>query len=99
MPLRPTRRPTISKTIRSTTIRALGGLDALVLTAGIGEHSAEIRQRVCADAAWLGIAPDRSANLGNGPCISVPGSRASDWVIPTNEELMPARHAQELLVS
>jgi acetate kinase len=75
----------------------LGGLDALFFTAGIGEHSAAIRQRVCASAAWLGITPDHPANLANGPCISAPGSRASAWVIPTNEELMLATHAQELL--
>ena len=71
---------------------ALGGLDALVFTAGIGENSAEIRRRVCRDAAWLGVELDEDANARGGACISRPGSRASAWVIPTNEELMIARH-------
>jgi acetate kinase len=76
---------------------ALGGLDALVFTAGIGENSAELRQRVCRDAAWLGVELDEAANARGGPCISRPGGRASAWVIPTNEELMIARHTQRLL--
>ncbi len=71
---------------------ALGGLDALVFTAGIGEHAAPIRARVCRDAAWLGVGLDAAANDRSGPCISAPGSRASAWVIPTDEELMIARH-------
>ncbi|HEY7540822.1 MAG TPA: acetate/propionate family kinase [Methylomirabilota bacterium] len=71
---------------------ALGGLDALVFTAGIGEHAASIRARICRDAAWLGLAVDEAANDRGGPCISTPASRASAWVIPTNEELMIARH-------
>jgi len=71
---------------------ALGGLDALVFTAGIGEHAASIRARVCRDAAWLGVGLDETANDRGGPCISARGSRASAWVIPTNEELMIARH-------
>ena len=72
---------------------SLGGLDALVFTAGIGEHAAAVRERVCADAAWLGIELDRSANATAGPRITQPGSKASAWVIPTDEELMIARHA------
>jgi acetate kinase len=71
---------------------ALGGLDALVFTAGIGEHAAPVRARVCRDAAWLGIELDEAANDRAGPCISAPGSAATAWVIPTNEELMIARH-------
>jgi acetate kinase len=71
---------------------ALGGLDALVFTAGIGEHAAPIRARVCREAAWLGIRLDPAANDTGGPCISAPGSPATAWVIPTNEELMIARH-------
>jgi acetate kinase len=70
----------------------LGGLDALVFTAGIGEHAALIRARVCWDAAWLGIRLDEAANDRGGPRLSAPGSPASAWVIPTNEELMIARH-------
>ena len=71
---------------------ALGGLDAIVFTAGIGEKAAVIRERVCAAAAWLGVALDASANTVHGPRISTPQSKAAAWVIPTNEELMIARH-------
>jgi len=70
----------------------LGGLDAMVFTAGIGERSAIIRARVCQAAAWLGVELDEAANARHGPRISRPGSRVSAWVIPTNEELMIARH-------
>ena len=72
---------------------ALGGLDALVFTAGIGEHAAPIRARICRDAAWLGVTLDDGANQRGGPCISAADSRATAWVIPTDEELMIARHA------
>jgi acetate kinase len=75
----------------------LGGVDALVFTAGIGENSAEIRARVCAASAWLGIELDETANAGNGPRVSKPQSKVSAWVVPTNEELMIARHTQSLL--
>jgi acetate kinase len=73
---------------------ALGGLDALVFTAGIGEHAAEIRARICRDAAWLGMALDVAANAAHGPRISTAASRVCAWVIPTNEELMIARHTR-----
>jgi acetate kinase len=76
---------------------ALGGVDGLVFTAGIGENSAEIRQRICQSSAWLGIELDAEANNRKGPRISTPGSRVSTWVIPTNEELMIARHTGVLL--
>jgi acetate kinase len=75
----------------------LGGLDALVFTAGIGENSAEIRRRVSEASAWLGIELDDKANTGKGPRISTAKSKVSAWVIPTNEELMIARHTQSLL--
>jgi acetate kinase len=75
----------------------IGGLDALVFTAGIGENSAEIRRRIGNASAWLGIDLDDTANAANGPRISTPKSKASAWVIPTNEELMIARHTQSLL--
>jgi len=75
----------------------LGGVDALVFTAGIGERSAEIRRRICEGSAWLGLALDRSANEAHGPRISADGSRMAAFVIPTNEELMIARHAGALL--
>jgi acetate kinase len=75
----------------------LGGVDALVFTAGIGERSAEIRRRICAASAWLGVALDGAANDRHGSRISAAGSRVSVWVIPTNEELMIARHTARLL--
>lgn len=76
---------------------ALGGVDALVFTAGIGERSVPIRQRICEASAWLGVELDRKANAAGGPRISAAGSRVSAWVIPTNEELMIARHTGALL--
>ena len=76
---------------------ALGGLDALVFTAGIGEHSAAVRARVCAAAAWLGIEIDHQANGACAERISSAGSRVAVHVIATDEELMLARHACELL--
>ena len=75
----------------------LKGLDGLVFTAGIGENSAEIRRRICESCAWLGIELDEKANAGKGPRISSSKSRVSAWVIPTNEELMIARHTGMLL--
>ena len=75
----------------------LKGLDALVFTAGIGEHAAEIRARVCRDAAWLGVTLDDEANRRGGPRISPEGRSPSAWVIPTDEELMIARHTLRLL--
>jgi acetate kinase len=75
----------------------LGGIDGLVFTAGIGENSAEIRHRICASCAWLGVELDPDANGRNGPRISTPASRVSAWRIPTNEELMIARHTGSLL--
>ena len=76
---------------------ALGGLDAIVFTGGIGENSAAIRERVCRDAAWLGVELDPAANAAGGPRISAAGARVSAWMIPTNEELMIARHTRSLL--
>jgi len=78
---------------------ALGGLDAIVFTAGIGENSAAIRERVCRDAQWLGVALDRSANERGGPRLSTEWSSVAVWAIPTNEELMIARHARRLINS
>ncbi|HEU5179460.1 MAG TPA: acetate/propionate family kinase [Candidatus Polarisedimenticolia bacterium] len=75
----------------------LQGLDGLVFTAGIGENSAEIRRRICEASAWLGIEIDEQANERGADRISKPGSRPSAWVIPTNEELMIARHTASLL--
>src|SRR5438132_13242400 len=70
---------------------ALGGLDAIVFTGGIGEHAPAIRERVCRDAAWLGVEPDAAANARGGPRISAPGSRVSAWGVPAREELVLAR--------
>jgi acetate kinase len=78
---------------------ALGGLDGIVFTAGIGENSAFIRERVCIGAAWLGVDLDKDANDAGGPRISKEGSRVSVWVIPTNEELVIASHTKRLLGS
>jgi acetate kinase len=75
----------------------LGGIDALVFTAGIGENSPEIRSRICDASAWLGIELDTNANSTRQPRISRPGSRVSAWVIPTNEELVIARHTGVML--
>jgi len=76
---------------------ALGGLDAIVFTAGIGEHSVSLRERVCRDAAWLGVELDPVANASGGPRITTAGSRTAAWVVPTNEELMIARHTAAVL--
>jgi len=75
----------------------LGGIDALVFTAGIGENSPEIRRRIGQSCAWLGLELDEQANSAGGPRLSTPSSRVSAWVIPTNEELMIAHHAGRLL--
>ncbi len=75
---------------------ALGGLDAIVFTAGIGERAAAIREAVCRQATWLGVELDTTANAAGGPRISTASSRIAAWVIPTNEELMIARHTRAL---
>ncbi len=76
---------------------ALGGVDALVFTAGIGEHSARIREAVCRAAEWLGVVVDPAANATHGPRITKPDSRVRAWVIPTDEEGMIARHVASVL--
>ena len=76
---------------------ALGGLDALVFTGGIGEHAAAVRARVCRDAAWLGVTLDEAANDAGERRISRADGSASVWVIPTNEELMIADHVRRVL--
>jgi acetate kinase len=78
---------------------ALGGLDAIVFTAGIGENAPPIRERVLEDARWLGVELDKSANAAGGPRISTDESAISAWVVPTNEELMIARHTRALLTA
>ena len=78
-------------------VASAGGLDLLVFTGGIGEHAVAIRERVCRGADWLGVDIDSAANKAGGPRISTAGSRVSAWVIPTNEELMIARHTRRLM--
>ena len=76
---------------------ALGGLDGLVFTAGVGEHAAPIRARTCEQAQWLGIKLDEEANRQGGPIISASDSPVKVWVIPTNEELIIADHTRDIL--
>jgi acetate kinase len=76
---------------------AMDGIDALVFTAGIGEHAAAIREGVMRHAAWLGAELDAEANRNGGALITTASSRMSAWVIPTNEERMIARHTREVL--
>lgn len=75
----------------------LSGVDALVFTAGIGENSSEIRRRICEASSWLGLDLDAQANTTGKSRISTEQSRVSAWVVPTNEELMIARHTCSLL--
>lgn len=76
---------------------AMGGLDALVFTAGIGEHSAPVREKVCALAGWLGIALDAKANDAHAELVSTASSRVPVYVIPTNEEMMIAKHTRAVV--
>jgi acetate kinase len=76
---------------------ALGGLDAIVFTAGIGERSAAIRAMICDAARWLGVAVDTAANSRHDIVISTPASRVTVCVVPTDEEIVIARHMRRLL--
>ena len=76
---------------------ALGGLDALVFTGGIGEHAAPVRAAIVDAAAWLGLELDPSANARDAQRITTPDSDAHAYVIPTNEELMIARHTRRVI--
>jgi acetate kinase len=76
---------------------ALNGLDAVVFTGGVGENAAVIRSRVCKASEWLDLVLDEEANKMGGPRISRTDSPVSVWVIPTNEELMIARHTLSLM--
>jgi acetate kinase len=75
---------------------ALGGLDALIYTAGIGEHSASIRARICRLSAWTGLILDEDANAAHRTRISTPSSRVAAFVIPTDEEIVIARAMRKL---
>lgn len=76
---------------------ALGGLDCLVFTAGIGEHAAAVRQRICKGLGWLGLECDQEANRRHGPRVSTPASRCSAWVVPTDEAAVIARETRRRL--
>jgi acetate kinase len=76
---------------------ALGGLDAFVFTAGIGENSATVRARIAEKLAWLGVEFDAEANTAQKSLLSRPESRVALYVVPTDEELMIARHTLALL--
>jgi acetate kinase len=76
---------------------ALGGLDAVVFTAGVGENQPEVRARICRDARWLGIEIDEQANRAQRRLISTPASAVAAYVVATDEELVIGRHTERLL--
>jgi len=76
---------------------AIGGLDALVFTGGIGEHAAPVREMVCRQLGWLGLEIDAVANAADAERISTSASRVAALVLPTNEEWMLARHTAKLI--
>ena len=77
---------------------ALGGLDGIVFTAGVGENAAPVRSAICRSCAWLGLELDEPANRENRERISAPSSRVGAYVIKTDENLMIARHARALIM-
>jgi acetate kinase len=70
---------------------AIEGLDALVFTGGIGEHSAAMRARIAARCGWMGVALDEAANAGGATAIHTPAARVGVYVVPTDEEIVIAR--------
>ena len=76
---------------------ALGGVDGIVFTAGVGENAARVRSAICHGCHWLGLELDEAANLRHGPLISKTGSRVAAYVLATDENLMIARHTRALL--
>jgi acetate kinase len=78
---------------------ALGGLDGIVFTAGVGENAVPVRRAICRACGWLGLTLDEAANREHRTRISMPKSRVSAYVIKTDENLMIARHARALLGS
>jgi acetate kinase len=80
----------------ATMLAALGGLDALAFTAGIGEHAAAVRARILDGLAWAGIAYDPAANAAGLERISPPEARIAVLIVPTDEDAMLARHALRL---
>lgn len=77
----------------------LSGIDAIVFTGGIGEHSVEIRQRICQQLQWLGVQLDETANRSNSACISSVESAVSVWVMITDEQLVIARHCHRRVMA
>jgi acetate kinase len=78
-------------------VAALGGVDTLIFTAGIGEHSAPIRERICEGLEFLGLKLDVERNARHAPIVSRDGSRVVVRVMKTDEDLMIARHVRHLL--
>jgi acetate kinase len=78
---------------------ALGGLDAIVFTAGVGENAAPVRAQICRACSWLGVDLDEAANDRNETRISRPGARIGAFVIKTDENLMIARHTRDVALS
>lgn len=78
---------------------AMGGLDGLVFTAGVGENAPRVREAVMERLAWLGLVGDPAANSKGGPRISSSTSRIPCYVVPTDEELMIARHTLDCLIT
>jgi acetate kinase len=76
---------------------ALGGIDGVVFTGGIGEHAVEVRARALRALSWLGVNFDDAANSAGGPRISAAKSEVSAWAIPTDEEATIARHVISLI--
>ena len=76
----------------------MGGIDGFVFTAGVGENAPKIRQAVMERLSWLGFAIDPAANSNGGPRISSSASRIPCYVVPTDEELMIARHTLDCLM-
>jgi acetate kinase len=76
---------------------ALGGLDGLVFTAGVGENAAPVRAAVCEACGWLGLELDPEANAAHGPRITGGRGRVPAYVIPTDENRMIARHTRAVL--
>jgi len=75
----------------------LGGVDAIIFTAGIGEHAASIREAICKGCAWLGVQLDEKANLSGQTCITGQNSPVQAWVIPTDEERLIAEQTLALI--
>ena len=78
-------------------VAALGGVDGIVFTAGVGENAPRVRAAICRGCRWLGLELDEAANLRHGPLISKTGSRVAAYVLATDENLMIARHTRALL--